>query len=332
MAPERWREVEKLYHKALERESAERSAFLRHTCSDEELRCEVEALLKHRDKGDQLLDRRPPETPSMLSVGMRLGPFEITRPIGVGGMGEVYEALDTRLDRKVAMKVASKQFSERFEREARAIAALNHPHICTLYDVGSNYLVMEFLEGDTLAERLQKGALPAQKVISYGAKIADALGAAHARGIIHRDLKPANVMLTKTGVKVLDFGLAKMETAETITQTNMVMGTPAYMAPEQREGKECDARTDIYTLGVMLHEMLMGKRPVSSEAIRTGAMPDKLAHAIERCLSNDPEERWQSAKDVKAELEWVATSPNNGSVAKSSSRRWLLAAAISVLL
>src|SRR5437016_6140147 len=209
MEPDRWSEVESLYHAVLERVPAERIAFLNHACTDEQLRREVVSLLEHQQEGDQLLENRPWQSRPVLPVGMRLGPYEIVSAIGAGGMGEVYQALDTRLDRKVAIKVSARQFSERFEREARAIAALNHPHVCTLHDVGPNYLVMELLEGETLAARLHKGPLSAEKVVRFGAEIADALAVAHAHGIIHRDLKPGNIMLTRTGVKVLDFGLAK---------------------------------------------------------------------------------------------------------------------------
>jgi eukaryotic-like serine/threonine-protein kinase len=179
-----------------------------------------------------------------LRVGVSLGRYRIESYIGAGGMGQVYRARDTRLGRAVAIKVSSQQFNSRFEREARAISSLNHPHICTLHDIGPNYLVMELVEGSTLAERLQQGALPMESVLRYGAQIADALAAAHAQGIIHRDLKPGNIMIAKGGVKVLDFGLAKSQHDETMTSSHAVMGSPAYMAPEQREGKASDARTD----------------------------------------------------------------------------------------
>ena len=199
-------------------------------------------------------------TVTQVAAGTQLGPYKIEAPIGAGGMGQVFKARDTRLGRAVAIKITDEKFSARFEREARAISALNHPNICTLYDVGPNYLVMELVEGETLAARLRKGALAIELVLQYGMQIADALAAAHAQGIVHRDLKPGNIMVTKSGVKVLDFGLAKSPQDETITASRMVMGTPAYMAPEQREGKECDARTDIYALGLVLYEMATGKR------------------------------------------------------------------------
>src|SRR6185436_100145 len=168
---------------------------------------------------------------------------------------------DSRLGRDVAIKVAASQFTGRFEREAHAVAALNHANICTLHDIGPNYLVMELVEGETLAARLKRGKLALADVLKYGVQIADALAAAHAKGIIHRDLKPGNIMLTKNSVKVLDFGLAKSQHGATMTASNVIMGTPAYMAPEQSAGKEADARSDIYALGLVLFEMATGSRP-----------------------------------------------------------------------
>src|SRR5690348_10115590 len=232
-----------------------------------------------------------------VSPGDRLGPYQIVAPLGAGGMGTVYRALDSRLGRDVAVKVSTERFSERFDREARAVAQLNHPHICTLHDVGPNYLVMELVEGETLAARLQKGALPVDQVLRYGAQIADAIAAAHAKGIIHRDLKPGNIMITKAGIKVLDFGLAKSSYDETITLTNAVMGTPAYMAPEQRSGKDCDARTDIFALGLILYEMAVGQRPIQGQTSQTDHLTERLGHVITRCLAQEPEERWQAASD-----------------------------------
>jgi Tol biopolymer transport system component len=256
-----------------------------------------------------------------MTVGNRLGPYEIAARIGGGGMGEVYRATDTRLNRPVAIKIAHDQFDERFAREARAIAQLNHPNICTLYDVGPNYLVMELVEGDTLSAHLAGGSLPLDRALRYGAQIADALAAAHAKGIVHRDLKPSNVMVTRTGVKVLDFGLAKTPTDETITQTRAIIGTPAYMAPEQRQGRDADSRTDIYALGLVLREMISGQR---TEPLTNA--PPHVVHVVERCVQSDPGERWQSASDIKRELEWAATIPEPTPAAGRPSRiAWVAA-------
>ena len=281
-----------------------------------------------------------------LTTGIRLGPYEILSPIGAGGMGEVYKATDTRLDRTVAIKVLPEHFAEsperkaRFEREAKAISQLNHPHICTLYDVGEqdgiDFIVMEYIEGETLAERLKKGALPLDKAIEYGSQIADALDKAHRAGIVHRDLKPANVMLTKSGVKLLDFGLAKLvegdlgpETSDAptqqkdLTQEESIIGTLQYMAPEQLERKPADARTDIFALGLVLFEMVTGKKAFegnSQASLITAIMssepplpssvesmsPAGLDYAVTTCLAKDPDDRWQTARDLLRELKRVA--------------------------
>jgi hypothetical protein len=239
-------------------------------------------------------------------------------------MGTVYRASDTRLNRPVAIKVAREQFGERFGRGARALAQQNHPHICTLYDVGPSYLVMELVDGETLAASLEKGALPLDRVLRYGAQIADALAAAHAKGIVHRDLKPGNVMLSRAGVKVLDFGLAKTATDDSLTQSHAVMGTLAYMAPEQRHGQPADVRTDIYALGLVLREMATGKH-----ADHMQGLPPQFIHVVQRCLESDPADRWQAASDVKKELEWAAVSPAATPVVTrhvSSRLAWLAAA------
>src|SRR5215472_14078994 len=283
-----------------------------------------------------------------LAPGTHLGPNEITTPLGAGGMGEVYRARDTRLERSVAIKILPEQLSkdptrkQRFEREAKTISSLNHPHICTLHDIGSqdgvDYLVMECVEGETLAKRLEKGALPLEQLLKYGAQIADALDKAHRAGIVHRDLKPGNIMLTATGAKLLDFGLAKpavplsnlatmtVTKAESpVTQEGMVVGTFQYMSPEQVEGKELEGRSDIFSLGAVLYEMLTGQRafqgksqlsvasailekepaPISSLKPLT---PPALDHAIRRCLMKEPERRWQSAADLADELQWTGES------------------------
>ncbi len=313
MDPSRWQQIEDLYHAALECAPSERAALLAR--ANPELRREVESLLA-QDSGGTPLDHPAWEGASSLlgstvaavTPGTQLGPYKIEGPLAAGGMGEVFRGVDTRLGRSVAVKTSREQFSERFNREARAISALNHPHICTLYDVGPNYLVMELCEGETLAARLKRGKLSIEDTLRYGQQIADALAAAHAKGITHRDLKPGNIMISKSGVKVLDFGLAKSPKDETLTDTRMVMGTPAYMAPEQRDGKECDARTDIYSLGLVLYEMATGKRVEQGQSPLLDQLPQQLAHVIERCLAPDPDGRWQSAQDVSAELEWAAKS------------------------
>jgi len=272
-----------------------------------------------------------------LQVGQRLGPYEILFAIGAGGMGEVYRARDTRLDRIVAVKVLSDHLAgraelrERFDREARTVASLNHPHICTLHDIGhqdgADYLVMEYLEGETLAQRLKKGPLPIAQVLQYAIEFSDALDKAHRKGVTHRDLKPGNIMLTKSGTKLLDFGLAKQEVAPTnvqlsqlptandpLTAQGTIVGTLQYMAPEQLEGKEADARTDIFAFGVVVYEMATGKKafegksqasliakletdppPISSLQPMT---PPALDRVVKKCLAKEPEKRWQAASDV----------------------------------
>ena len=258
-----------------------------------------------------------------LVPGERLGPYEILSPLGEGGMGQVYKARDTRLDRIVALKVSKREFTERFEREARAISALNHPHICQLYDVGPNFLVMEFAEGAPI-----KGPLPVEKALEYSRQILDALDHAHRHKITHRDLKPANIMITRPGVKLLDFGLAKLETGplretdETVTQAltkqGQIVGTLQYMSPEQLQGKPADARSDIFSFGAVLYEMLSGKRAFegSSAASVIAAVLERqpaplelsppLDRVIRACLEKDPDQRMQAARDAKRALEWAA--------------------------
>lgn len=252
-------------------------------------------------------------------AGTQLGPYRVERQIGAGGMGLVFRAIDTRLNRAVAIKTATAGFDARFQREARAIAQLNHPHICTVHDIGPNYLVMELLEGLTLAARLKKGPMPIDEVFLYGAQIANALAAAHEKGIVHRDLKPANIFLTRqAGMKVLDFGLARSVEDEALTAANVTVGTPAYMSPEQRQGKTCDARSDIYSLGLVLREMLTGSRdgPLANA-------PMQLAHIISRCLETEPGERWQSASDIRWDLDWGARNQvRSGMADPRATGRW----------
>jgi hypothetical protein len=303
-----------------------------------------------------------------LSPATRLGPYEIVAAIGAGGMGEVYRAKDTRLDRTVAIKVLPEHLSgnpqsrDRFDREAKAISSLSHPHICQLYDVGHqngiDFLVMEYLEGETLAHRIKKGPLPADQVLQIAIQMADALEMAHRHGVIHRDLKPGNIMLTKSGAKLLDFGLAKMRATESVagmtalpTQTTpltgegTILGTVQYMAPEQLEGAEADARTDIFALGAVLFEMATGRKAFEGKtqasliaAIMSAEpppisnvqamIPPALNHVVRTCLAKEPDARWQTAHDVLVELKWIAEAGSQAEVAtlvatRRESREWL---------
>src|SRR5713226_9455328 len=291
-----------------------------------------------------------------ISPGTRLGPYEILAAIGAGGMGEVYKARDTRLDRTVAIKVlpehlsSNPQLRERFEREARAISSLSHPHICPLYDVGHqdgvDFLVMEYLEGETLAHRIKKGPLPPEQVLQYAIQITDALDTAHKHGVIHRDLKPGNIMLTKTGAKLLDFGLAKMRVAEAaagmtalptqttpLTGEGTILGTLQYMAPEQLEGKEAAAPTDIFALGAVIYEMATGLKAftgksqaslisaiMSAEPLAISTLqplaPAALDHVVRTCMAKEPEARWQTAHDILLQLKWIAEAGSHAGIAK----------------
>jgi serine/threonine protein kinase len=328
MTSERWRKIEALYHAAQERDSGEHSAFLEGACNgDDDLKREVEFLLAQESDGN-ILDSPASELlagsmlPKSLSAGDKLGPYEIVARISAGGMGTVYEARDTRIGRTVAIKVSAAQFLGHFEPEARAIAALNHPHICTLYDVGANYLVMEYVEGRPL-----HGPMPFVEALPLALQILDALDAAYRKGIVHRDLKPANILLTKSGVKVLDFGLAQMATGvaacgETVTQRGTIVGTLHYMSPEQVQGKEIDARSDLFSFGLVLYEMLTGRRAFDGEnpasviaAILARDPPSLeeiapvgLQRLLRRSLAKDPADRWQSAGDMKAALELLGES------------------------
>jgi len=289
-----------------------------------------------------------------LTPGARPGPYEILAPIGSGGMGEVYEARDTRLDRTVAIKISGEQFTERFHREARAIAALNHPHICQLYDVGPNYMVMELVEGQPL-----KGPLPASKAVEYALQICEALHAAHLKGIVHRDLKPANILVTQEGVKLLDFGLAKQRAATTLddrtltqgmTVQGQIVGTLQYMSPEQLQGKEADARSDLFSFGLVLYEMLAGRPPFGGDnpastiaailsaepAPLSPLAPPSLERVVRSCLAKDPDVRFQTARDLKRAIEW-AVSADASAAARAPAppaRTWVawLAAALFAVL
>ena len=317
----------------------------------------------------------------VLSVGTRLGPYEIVAPIGAGGMGEVYKAPDSRLERTVAIKVLPEHLAEsaerkqRFEPEAKAISQLNHPHICTLYDIGNqdgiDYLVMEYIEGETLADRLKREPLSPREALTFAIQIAEALDEAHRHGIVHRDLKPANIVLTESGVKLLDFGLAKLmpptlgedssslpTEQKPLTSEGAILGTFQYMAPEQLEGKEADARTDLFALGVVLYEMLTGNKAFEGktqasliaailerepEAVSTSQplSPRSLDRVVSRCLAKDPAHRWEGARDVREVLSWIAEDGDSHASAEAEARRahraWLpwavaaLAAAFSVV-
>ena len=353
MTPERWQQVERLYHAALEQAPAERAVFLDEACADDpDLRAEVDSLLAAAAGGDAFLEAPALEVTARalaaelprLAVGQRLGAYQILAPLGAGGIGEVYTARDTRLERTVALKVLSPANAEnavwrqRFERESRALAALSHPHICQVFDVGRDggvdFLVMEYLEGETLAARLAKGLIPFDQALRYGIEIADALAQAHRRGVLHRDLKPGNIMLTRSGVVLVDFGLARIELkasyskdvdarAETLTSEGVIAGTLQYLSPEQLNGATADGRSDIFAFGAVLHEMLTGRRtfdgeshamviaailehaPLPVSSARPTA-PAALDRAVSKALAKDPDERWQDAGDLRDELKWIA--------------------------
>jgi Tol biopolymer transport system component len=356
VTPERLSQIQELYHAVCEREPGERTAFLAGACNgDEDLRREVESLLAAHQSGSCFLDQpvmrqaagifasQPSRNEQRLAPGLELGPYGIETHLGAGGMGEVYRAKDKRLNRTVALKVLPQRLADtpglrqRLEREAKVISSLNHPHICTLFDIGRqadvDYLVMEFLEGDTLARRLEKGALPLPELLEFAVQIASALAAAHAGGIVHRDLKPGNIMLTKSGAKLLDFGLAKVRAAEAvtgslgdpITMAGTIVGTAPYMSPEQIQGREADSRSDLFAFGATLYEMLTGQRafPGTSQFAVVNAIlekdpepasalepstPPALERVVRRCLAKDPEKRWQNTSDLASELKWIAES------------------------
>jgi len=297
----------------------------------------------------------------VIAPGSRLGPYEILSAAGAGGMGEVYRARDTRLERTVAIKVLPEHLSDnaelrqRFEREAKAISSLSHPHICGLYDVGEQdgaaYLVMEFLEGETLTDRLARGRLPTDQFLRFAIEIADALDKAHRQGIVHRDLKPGNIMITKSGVKLLDFGLAKLRALESpapagafsglateltpsapLTERGSILGTFQYMAPEQLEGKDADSRSDIFAFGAVLYEMATGQKAFSGKSQASliasilehdppsisslqPMVPPALDRVVRTCLAKDPDDRWQTAHDLEGELKWIAQMGSAAGVA-----------------
>jgi serine/threonine-protein kinase len=391
VTPERWQQVARIYELAVDQDRATRDTFLADACAgDEGLRREVESLLRE-DDAPVLLDHSvwtlaaPLFTEGLnLPVGTLLGPYRIEGALGTGGMGEVFSATDTRLNRRVAIKVLpgavalDEQMRSRFAREARAVAALTHPHICTLYDVGRqdqvDFLVMEYLQGDTLAVRLADGRPSLDAALAWAMEIAGALDHAHRQGIVHRDLKPANIMLTASGAKLLDFGLAKLRTATgpgpgdadatatgavahsavrvssgpiaeadlQLTRNGAILGTIRYMAPEQIAGREVDARSDLFSFGALLYEMLTGRRAFegdSAESIRAAILehepppvsslqpqvPTALDELVRRCLEKTPESRWQTAGDLLRELKRVSESDSQARTRRREAVRWAAA-------
>ena len=340
-------QIEEIFHEALQCDPALRDAYLHRACgSDAALHREVADLLMHHEQGvgvepwaaaaaAQLIASRVSLTP-----GQMLGPYRIESFIAAGGMGQVYRATDERLEREVALKMCASRFSERFDQEARVVASLNHPHICHLYDVGPNYLVMELVEGTPL-----RGPLPVKQALEYAGQILDALNTAHRKGITHRDLKPANILVTKQGVKLLDFGLATRDQPlekgdSTLTGKGEILGTLPYMSPEQLQGEDTDARSDLFSFGCVLYEMLTGKRAFDgqSAASVTAAILERgapsldaappLERVIQTCLAKDPDHRFQNALDVKTALTWAVEPP----IAGKTNRHAVIAAAAATLV
>jgi serine/threonine protein kinase len=354
MTPDRWQTIERLYHATLEQSASERGAFLAAACQgDDELRAEVESLIAHGLDAPAVLDAQPsrelraalarrfdqqPGAPGR-HLGRTFGPYALQAVLAAGGMGEVYRATDTRLNRTVAIKILlHNPDRQQLTREAEIVSSLNHPHICTIHDIGSadgvDYIVMEYLEGETLQQRLTRGALPLAKAIEYCAQIVDALDKSHRRGIVHRDIKPANVMLTAVGVKVLDFGIA---TRVGGSDPAPVMATPPYGSPEQLAGQAVDARTDIFSFGAVAYEMIAGRRAFQGTTTAAAvasvcqdepvalrdlipAVPERLARTLSRCLAKAPDERWQTANDLLFELRSFATPPTGPTATDRSMR------------
>ena len=352
MTPEQWQQVKAVLAAALERAPGERADYLNQACVEESMRLEVESLLAaHEEAGRSFLEF-PGSEAEILAIGTRLGPYEILSLLGEGGMGTVYKARDSRLERFVAIKLLRADLAdrpelrERFIREARTVARLNHPHICTLHDVGhqdnSDFLVMEYLEGETLAERLERGPLPLDEVLRYATEIADALDKAHSKGVTHRDLKPGNIMLTSTGSKLLDFGLAKLRQdtsrlalfselpTDTISAPGAVLGTLSYMAPEQLQGREVSARTDIFAFGTVVYEMITAKKAfagqggasviaaiLKEEPTPVGQsnprVPPELERIVAKMLAKDPDDRYESMADILVDLRTVQYPPAESS-------------------
>jgi tRNA A-37 threonylcarbamoyl transferase component Bud32/Tfp pilus assembly protein PilF len=363
MEPDRWRQVERLYHAALDRDPEARAAFLATASGDdEELLNEVQSLLGQHS-GDSRLDRAVWEpgaesTDTRFAAGTQLGQYRIEAALGAGGMGEVFRARDSRLNRTVAIKISQRRFTGRFKSEARAVAALNHPNIVQIYELGSeagdDFIVMEFVPGRTLAELLRDAPLGLDQALEYAIQIAAALAAAHAAGVVHRDIKPGNIIVSDAGVvKILDFGLAKVEqnavasdatvTAGAQTGAGTVIGTAAYMSPEQAECKAVDARSDIFSIGAVFYEMLTGRRAfdgdstagVLSKVLRETPrgirelrpeVPEAITRIVSRCLEKDPALRYPSGRELAGEL--IACRRPAGRRAMAPTSRWGIAAAL----
>jgi serine/threonine protein kinase/tetratricopeptide (TPR) repeat protein len=366
MKPERYRQIEGLYHEALEREPEERAAFLAQACEgDEELHQEVESLLGYDERAEHFIERPPDDVAAAMlageqkqsMLGRTLGHYHIVSPLGAGGMGEVYLAEDTRLDRKVAIKflpaesTADEQAKKRLIREAQAAARLDHPNICSIHEVGEedgcSFIVMQYVEGETLAAELRRKAMELAEVVNIASQVGDALAEAHLRGIIHRDIKPGNIMITaRRQAKLMDFGLARTvaqrspteseaETASLLTEPGTIIGTMPYMSPEQVRGGSLDARSDIFSFGAVLYEMISGRQPFAAEsaaatysAILTleppplaryaAAVPAEMQRIVRKCLEKDREDRYQSARDLLIDLRNLKRESESVSVISES--------------
>lgn len=355
MTSDRWRLVQDLYHAASDMPPAERAVFIAQNCDgDENLRREVEELLQQSEAPGSILDHPAAQLleQAELREGQALGPYRVLGRIGSGGMGAVYKAFDARLGRQVAIKILRAGSTGRFQREARAVAALNHPHICTLYDIGPNYLVMEYLEGAPI-----QGPMPLPQALKLAIAIAEGLHAAHRKGVIHRDLKPANILLTESGPKLLDFGLAKLapgpgsDAPDSLTWAGTgpvtIAGTMQYMSPEQLQGRGADARSDIFSFGVVFFEILTGHPAFEADnsasliaAILTAQprlgkflphVPPEVERVLDRCLAKDPAARWQNAHDLKAALECISAAAAPPPAPPRRSRAaWALAAVMAL--
>lgn len=379
VTPERWKDVERLYFTALERPAGERTEFLEHACQgDKDLRYEVESLLRHESEAKNFIKTaaggyRPPIAEMLRHqhwvpgrfVGRDFGPYRLEALIAAGGSGEIYRGLDVRVQRSVAVKILHSRFStdyqwrERFRREARVISSLNHPNICTLFDVGSqegtDYLVMEFVKGETLRQRLAMGPLPLAFAMEHALQILDALAFAHQAGFVHRDLKPENIMLTTQGVKVLDFGLAtrmesgpQTESSSTSSEGSLIFGSPGYCAPEQLERRSVDARTDIFSFGLVLYEMVTGRPAFAADNLvrlfgatlfetppdvsENVLVPKEFTLILNRCIAKEPGERWQSTLDLRFALQAFGSAKvepkSSVQPTKSRSLHWMAASGL----